>query len=75
MSEEYTEYIEHTTTEGERWDWLAWLYYADPFRYEVIIRANPGTAIVPILEAGITLKIPVIEEPEVLEGDLPPWKR
>lgn len=75
MSTEYTEYIEHTTKEGERWDWISWLYYVDPFKYEIIIKENPSVVIDPILEAGITLYIPILEEPETTEEDLPPWKQ
>lgn len=69
-----TLFIEHITREGERWDQIADRYYGDPFGYEPIITANPYVPIVPILDAGTLLLVPVLEEPVVLEADLPPWK-
>jgi phage tail protein X len=72
-----TTHLEIVTTQGERWDLLAWRYYGDPTRYEPIITANPHVPIVPILESGWRLAIPVLdrESAPVLEADLPPWKR
>lgn len=70
-----TEYIEHITREGDRWDLLAWEYYGDALGYERIIAANPHVAIVPVLAAGIRLLIPVVEEADdtVGSGGNPPW--
>lgn len=68
-------YLEHITTEGERWDLLAWRYYRDPMGYERIMAANPGVSRDPVLTGGVRLLIPVIEAPDTLTEDLPPWKR
>lgn len=69
------QYIEHITSEGERWDQLSWKYYGTPFEYERIIAANPTVPITPILPGGITLLIPVIENDASMTGEeLPPWK-
>lgn len=68
-----TEYIEHVTIDGERWDHLAQRYYGDPLRYEPIIRANPHVPIRPVLPGNIRLRIPVQEAP--VSSELPPWKR
>nr|MBW4056874.1 hypothetical protein [Pseudomonadota bacterium] len=38
-----TGYIEYITSEGDRWDTIAWRYYGDPLAYEGIILANPNT--------------------------------
>ena len=68
--------IIHLTTEGERWDNLAWRYYRNPLAYEAIIAANPGVPIYPVLPSGLRLAIPVvdkIETPDPLR--LPPWLR
>lgn len=51
-------YLEHITTDGERWDNLAWHYYGDALAYERIIAANPHVAIYPVLPSGIQLIIP-----------------
>lgn len=71
-----TDYLEHVTTEGERWDALAERYYGDPFRYEPIVAANPAVPITPVLPSGLLLRIPLVEPNEaVAADDLPPWKR
>lgn len=71
-----TECLEHITSEGDRWDLLAWEYYGDASQYEPIIVANPEVMITPILTAGIRLLIPIIEDAELIDTeDLPPWKR
>lgn len=69
------EVIEHITSEGDRWDLLAWQYYGDPTLYEPIVVANPEVPITPILPSGIRLLIPIIDDSEMIgpEG-LPPWK-
>jgi hypothetical protein len=44
--------------------------------YEGIINANPTVKITPNLDAGIKLKIPVIDTSGTLVAEeLPPWKR
>lgn len=70
-----TEYVEHLTVEGDRWDLLAWRYYGDPHLYEPIIAANPAVPIRPFLASGVRLRVPVLPDEVVLDRDLPPWKR
>ena len=53
------EYYEHITVDGERWDTLAYQYYNDPKKMDIIIKANPEIPGKLILEAGIKLRIPV----------------
>lgn len=71
--------LEHITSQGDRWDLLAWRYYGDARLYEPIIAANPEVAIVPVLEPGIRILIPLLES--AVDGDvttseeLPPWRR
>ncbi|HBC0336796.1 TPA: tail protein X [Salmonella enterica subsp. enterica serovar Napoli] len=65
-------YIEHITTDGERWDQIAYRYYGDPFGYARIIMANPHIAVTPVLDAGQRLAIPVIDT-EQTSQELPPW--
>lgn len=69
-----TDYLKHITSEGDRWDLLAWQYYGDAMGYEPIIRANPDAPRVPVLPSGLVLLIPVVDEPETMTEDLPPWK-
>lgn len=67
-------FLEHITTEGERWDSLAWRYYADPMGFGRIILANPHVAVTSILPGGLRLAIPVIEDSETTQ-ELAPWLR
>jgi nucleoid-associated protein YgaU len=66
----------HVTSGGERWDQIADQYYGDPLRYEVIIAANPSIGILPILDGGLQLLVPVLPVSNtVAVSDLPPWKQ
>ena len=67
-------YLEHVTSDNERWDLLAWKYYGDPTRYEPIILANPSVPIEPVLPPGIKLMIPVLDSAQVPEVEPAPWK-
>ncbi|HHR0444911.1 TPA: tail protein X [Pseudomonas aeruginosa] len=69
------EYITHTTREGERWDQLAARYYGNPYRYQPITRANPQVPLTGALQAGLALRIPVLDEQATVTEDLPPWMR
>ena len=69
-----TEYYNYITKDNDRWDLISYKYYDDPTLYEKIILANPDVKITPILEAGIKLKIPVIETSDEITTDLPPWR-
>lgn len=68
------QFLQHITTEGERWDQLAWYYYGDPMAYERLIQMNPHVAVSNTLPAGILLAIPVIDDTQTSEN-LPPWLR
>ena len=70
------EYHEYITKEGDRWDLISYEYYGDPHKYEEIIKANPSVPIMPVLESGIKLKIPIISTKETIgEALTPPWKK
>ena len=67
-----TRYI---TKQGDRWDLIAYKAYGDATMIDILITANPGIPVDPILPEGITLNIPIVDEPEVDKSLLPPWKR
>lgn len=70
------DYITHHTSDGERWDQLADLYYGDVTLLCTIVAANPQLAITPVLPAGVDVAIPIIDDGTDLDpGDLPPWKQ
>ena len=74
-------FFEHVTIDGDRWDLLAYRYYGDQHKMTVLLEANRNLFMEPlriapmILPAGLTLKVPLIEEETVDEAGLPPWKR
>jgi phage tail protein X len=74
-------YLDHVTTEGERWDQLAWRYYGDAMRISPLIRANIGLfgdgfgSIPAVLPAGLALKVRLLDPPPVPDALLPPWRR
>ncbi len=69
-------YLNHITTEGERWDMLAWRYYRNVRKVPMLIEANPHAPIHETLPSGLSLLIPVIEADEsLIQNELPPWKR
>ena len=70
-----TEYYSYITKDNDRWDLIAYKFYKNASKYEIIIKANPDVPITPSLESGINLKIPVVDESETIEFTLPPWKK
>ena len=74
-------YLEHRTIDGDRWDLLAYQYYGDASKQSVLLDANRSLFIDPIvvppliLKSGITLIVPVLDDQEVDDSTLPPWKR
>lgn len=71
---QYAEFYEYITTEGERWDTIAYKFYGDAAQYEPIVVSNPYVPLTPILPAGIKLQIPVIASTNELNVEgLPPW--
>ena len=64
----------HITSQGERWDSIAWRYYGSVNEAGRIMAANPDMPLVPVLPGGLRLTIPVIDAPELEETvELPPW--
>ena len=71
------EYTLYTSRAGDRWDSLAYRFYRDPYGYEPIVMANPAYRALPILPAGLSLRVPVQEAvPLAIRPEqLPPWRR
>ena len=69
------QFITHVTRAGERWDLIAWDYYGDASLLGPVIMANPNIAIAPVLEAGLVIVVPILQQASVVTADLPPWKR
>ena len=62
------------TVEGDTFDGLALEFYDDEQKSSVIMGANPDYRDTLIFEAGVALKIPILDDVELPET-LPPWRR
>lgn len=62
------------TVEGDTFDGLALEFYDDEQKSSVIMGANPDYCDTLIFEAGVALKIPILDDVELPET-LPPWRR
>ena len=70
------EYTRHIAKDGDRWDYLAYVYLGDAMNITPIIDANPLVPIRPEIDGGTVLYIPIFD-PTPLQNfnNLPPWKR
>lgn len=62
------------TVEGDTFDGLALEYYNDEKQATLIISQNLDHCDTLIFEAGVELRIPIVEDVELPET-LPPWRR
>lgn len=75
-----SDYLEHITQPGERWDLLADLYYGDAMMMHHLLKANPELVGDPdkraplVFKAGVPVRIPVLEQAQISAAQLPPWK-
>lgn len=70
-----SQYVEHITTEGERWDQISNAYYGNPYEQARLVDANPTVPPTVVLPGGLSLLVPIIEEAPQSVEDLPPWRR
>lgn len=68
------EYKEYTTRAGDTFDLLAIAAYDEEKMASYIIQANPLHMGTIVFEAGIKLKIPIVNKTEK-PLTLPPWRR
>lgn len=70
-------FTKFTTTQGIRWDTIAYQMYGDAAAYPRLIEANPDVPATPRLPGGIQLRIPIIDLPQEVapQDTLPPWLR
>lgn len=66
--------LNYTTSKGDTFDILAFVFYDDPLLASVIIQANPDYSDVLIFEDNVELYIPEIDATEIPET-LPPWRQ
>jgi len=66
--------LNYTTSKGDTFDILAFVFYDDPLLASVIIQANPDYSDVLIFDDNVELYIPEIDTTEIPET-LPPWRQ
>lgn len=66
--------IQHLIRAGERWDSLAHRYYGNVAEMSRLIQANPQLAICEVLPQGEFLLVPIIEQQNLSNDDVPPWR-
>ncbi len=68
------DYHEYLTEEGDTFDALALDFYDEERMASHIIQANPQYMETLVFEAGIKLRLPVLDKLE-RPATLPPWRR
>jgi phage tail protein X len=63
----------YRTQQGDRWDLIAYRFYADPMNFEPIIVANPDIPIYVFFLLGVEMVVPVAQVPWPDSLDLPLW--
>jgi phage tail protein X len=70
------DFVEYVTLEGDRWDLIAYKAYGDITMMGLITAANKSVPLLPTINEGTRLRIPVmVIERSVDNSKLPPWKR
>jgi len=66
-------YYKYKTLQGDTFDIIALDFYKDEKKASEIIKVNPQYADLLIFDAGVELKIPILNNSA--PSTLPPWKR
>lgn len=66
-------YYQYETVEGDTFDIISLAFYGVEHYSTEIMKENPEHVGTVIFSAGVTLNIPIIEQPAA--STLPPWKR
>lgn len=74
MDVKITGYKSYITRSGDTYDMLAIALYDDEKKASFIIKANPKHMGTLIFEAGVKLRIPILDIIDIPET-LPPWRR
>lgn len=66
-------YLKHIVSDSERWDNLAYRYYGDPLKVNLLIDANPHIPFCEQLPTGQIIWVPVLQVAQVDNSGMPPW--
>ena len=64
----------YTTKEGDAFDSITLEFYDDEMQASLLMQENPDQCDVLIFDAGVELKIPIMDAAETPDT-LPPWRR
>ncbi len=70
---EYSRFFEYETLQGDTFDSIALDFYGSEYKSSLLMEANPAYIRTLRFDAGVTLRIPIIEAEQA--ATLPPWKR
>lgn len=65
----------YTTREGDRIDTLAARFYGDNSGIAILSDANPDVPLDAVFPIGTVLIVPIIEQKQQPDNDLPPWRQ
>lgn len=68
---EFTKYVTRT---GDRLDTIAYAVYGDALRWDEILSSNPELPILSEYDAGLELKIPILQDLQLNDINTAPWK-
>ncbi|MDR2001404.1 MAG: tail protein X [Prevotella sp.] len=71
------EYINYTTSQGETWSSVAWKMYASMQGISLLVKANPGIPLDPVLPERTNIVVPILSAADIPvdNNNVPPWKR
>lgn len=76
MSESSKSVMQYKTSQGDRWDLIAYKFYGNPTMINELILANPHLPLAEQFEANLTVFIPVLPATRTIaQKDMPPWMR
>jgi len=64
----------HITEDGDRIDLLAQRFYGSMRGISIIADANPAVQLEAIFPIGTSLIVPIVDNIQVINQNLPPWK-
>ena len=65
----------HTTLQGETWDSIAKALWGEERLMHLLVAENPDHQGVAVFSSGVVLRVPDVTAEDLVQADLPPWKK